>query len=287
MLTGQDLVYADVKLKRPFTFENYAKLMFSANELPPTDDTTEAFWRRWILVEFPNEFPEGDPRTNERMLEELTAPEELSGFLNFALEGLRRLLNNHTFTMSKSRRDIEREWVARSDSLRAFVADFVQQDPGCWVSKEDFYTALQEFCSDAGLVPPEKNMVGRRLPVLVKTAEIHPWQEEKKVRAWKGIRLLGDYAKYNHETGQKTLNENENTGNNGNGNFFIKGITEEKNLHNINKNETFSVTSVTNVLVEFIGNYGDHKVGEVIRVTKEEAERLARAGVVRIVGVGA
>ena len=85
-LTGGDLITGARKFKGSFSFVNYAKLIFSANKLPMSPDKSYAFYRRWILISFPNTF-EGENR-NPNILEEISTPEELSGLLNWALEGL-------------------------------------------------------------------------------------------------------------------------------------------------------------------------------------------------------
>ncbi len=54
MLTGEDEICADRELRDPIYSKNYTKLIFSANKLPEVIDQTYAFWRRWIVVEFPN-----------------------------------------------------------------------------------------------------------------------------------------------------------------------------------------------------------------------------------------
>ncbi len=201
MLTGQDLVWAEEKHKDAFAFRNYAKLLYSANELPQTDDMSEAFWRRWIVINFPNTFPDGAPTTDPNIFDKLTTPQELSGFLNWALDGLKRVLEKGDFTMTKTREQIEDEWVARTDSFRAFVMKHVSTDPNCWVSKDDLYQAYQDFCDKYELPPIEKTMVGRRLPVLItKTTEFLPKFEDKQVRAWKGVRLSDSYVSKNHIT---------------------------------------------------------------------------------------
>lgn len=58
-VTGGDPISAERKFQNPFSFTNYAKLIFSANKLPATIDDTDAFFRRWLIVEFLNKF-EGD-----------------------------------------------------------------------------------------------------------------------------------------------------------------------------------------------------------------------------------
>ena len=56
MLTGGDIITAEKKFKNPFKFYNYAKLIFSCNRLPVTYDDTTAFFRRWVIINFPNTF---------------------------------------------------------------------------------------------------------------------------------------------------------------------------------------------------------------------------------------
>lgn len=199
MLTGQDLIYAQEKHKKPFTFRNYAKLLYSTNELPATDDTSEAFWRRWILLKFPNQFPEGDPKTDPNILDKLTTPEELSGFLNWALEGLSRLLENKRFTMTTTRKEIETEWVASTDSLRAFRMKYVSADSGYFVVKDDFYKSYLNFCSNFDIPAVEMSLVGRRLPVLVSKIDpkYKPLVDGRQHPSWKGLRLREPYQENN------------------------------------------------------------------------------------------
>ena len=199
MLTGQDLIYAQRKHRDPFTFRNYAKLLYSANELPPTEDMTEAFWSRWILIVFPNVFPPNDPRTDPNLIDKLTTPEELSGFLNWALEGLRRLLERGHFIETKTTERIKAEWILRTDSLRAFVMRHVRVDSQCSVPKEGFMEAYNDFCENYEVSPIRTGEVTKRLPQLVPRAKLtRPGPRGgKRPRMWVGIRLTEPYEKFN------------------------------------------------------------------------------------------
>ena len=57
--TGDDLVWAERKNKDPFNFWNRAKLIFSANQLPPTNDKTIGFMRRWVDNHLSREMVQG------------------------------------------------------------------------------------------------------------------------------------------------------------------------------------------------------------------------------------
>ncbi len=96
-LTGYtDKITGEEKFEDTFEFVNGAKLIFSANQLPKVEDATEAFWNMVILIDFPHKF-EGESEDKD-LIKKLTTPEELSGLLNFALEGLKQLLKNGRFT---------------------------------------------------------------------------------------------------------------------------------------------------------------------------------------------
>lgn len=189
MLTGGDRIPGEKKFRDPFSFVNYAKLLFSANELPATSDLSDAFWHRWIVIECPNTFPEDDPRTDPHLLRKLTAPDELSGFLNWALTGLRRLLNNNGFSASKTMEEVKRRWILQTDSLRAFVSECVEQDPNGFVSKEEFYNAYQEFCAEHAVGAIAMNTVGQRLPTLVRVRFGKRTTPLGRKNCWIGIRL--------------------------------------------------------------------------------------------------
>ena len=204
MLTGGDRIAAEKKYQHPFSFVNYAKLHFSANELPATKDQTPAFFDRWLLIEPPyrfvdNPLADNEKRRNPRLLEQLTTEKELSGILNMALDGLDRLLSHGTFTVSKASDAVRERWIARTDSLQAFVSKCVSVKKGCFVSKDAFYLAYQDFCEEHSLNAVEKGDVGKRLPTIITTAGFRPQADEGRPTAWKDISIAGVEEKcYGH-----------------------------------------------------------------------------------------
>ena len=88
---NSDPITGEHKFGQPFTFRNYAKLIFSANEIPESDDKSVAFYRRW----FDKIFQKGAEDT--KLIKKLTTPEELSGLLNLALIGLKQFIDEGGF----------------------------------------------------------------------------------------------------------------------------------------------------------------------------------------------
>lgn len=118
-LVGGDRMRGEKKYSQAFSFKNTARLIFSANKIPAVKDDTRAFFRRWILINFPNVF-EGD-KEDKNLLSKLTTEEELSGFLNLALEGLKRVLTNEKFSYSSSVEEVERLYKINSSPVEAFA----------------------------------------------------------------------------------------------------------------------------------------------------------------------
>lgn len=55
-LMGNDLHTGEEKFKPPFKFVNFAKLIFSCNKIPETEDQTDAFFRRLIIINLTTQF---------------------------------------------------------------------------------------------------------------------------------------------------------------------------------------------------------------------------------------
>lgn len=51
-ITGGDTVSAEYKFKDSFDYVPFARLVFSANEPPRSDDAGYAFTQRWVVVPF-------------------------------------------------------------------------------------------------------------------------------------------------------------------------------------------------------------------------------------------
>ena len=60
-LTGGDLIPAERKYGAPFSFTNHAKLLIGSNSVPPSNDKSEGYGSRWVIIDFPNKFEISKP----------------------------------------------------------------------------------------------------------------------------------------------------------------------------------------------------------------------------------
>lgn len=188
---GLTLVSGQRKFKDPFKFVNYAKLIFLANKVPYTYDDTDAYYRRWLLMFFAIQFgiQPGNLPADKHMIEKLTTPEELSGVLNWSLEGLRRLLKNKRFTKIMTVEETRQYYQRLVSPLSAFIQDkikitYSEQD---FITKEEFYNEFLKYCKEKKIVAPRKENVGRLMKkVAPKIKTGHPKIGGKQEYAWTG-----------------------------------------------------------------------------------------------------
>jgi P4 family phage/plasmid primase-like protien len=121
VLTGGDAITADRKFREPVSFVNGAKLFFSTNELPETHDYSFAFWRRWIVIEFPHEFPR-DSTYYDRTFPEDDRPAVLAA----AVAAFARALRRGNFAGVGTAQDYQEIWKRRTDSVYAFVMEMLE-----------------------------------------------------------------------------------------------------------------------------------------------------------------
>jgi len=186
-LTGGDRVPAQRKFQNPFEFTNQAKLIFSCNYVPMSYDTSPAFFSRWIIIHFPNTF-EGDS-ANPNILIELTTDDELSGFLNLAIEGLNRLLKNNGFSYNKSREEVAEEYQRMSNPVSAFISDCIEEDMYEYIVKDELYNTFKNYCKEKHYPKFSDKKFTEWLKKEVRVTDFRPSVNGQQKRAWQGIKL--------------------------------------------------------------------------------------------------
>lgn len=196
MLTGGDTINGEKKHKDPINFKNHAKLIYSANELPKTSDRTEAFFRRWIVIDFPNQFTEDNEDTNTNLPECLINPESMSGLLNWALDGLDRIKEQEGFSMTESRKEIQERWILKTDSLRAFVNRALTTKIDARTSRNDLYEIYKKFCNHHNIYIAKKQTVTKRIPTIMpEVKKVRPEVDGDRVRCWENLALKESFIK--------------------------------------------------------------------------------------------
>jgi putative DNA primase/helicase len=147
-IVSGDMIDAERKHKDPFYFRPFARLVYSANQLPPSPDKSFAYFRRWCIIPFPHQFV--GPKANKSLAGELTQPNELSGLLNRALKGLMRVFENEGFSESETVKEALDEYMRQNNTVAAFVSECCEFDPNAQVERGELYAAYTKYCASAG-----------------------------------------------------------------------------------------------------------------------------------------
>ena len=207
-LTGGDFISAEIKNKqKTIDFVNFAKFIIYGNKFPVVRDPSPAFWSRLIVIHFPNKFEDNAIPNYDKML--IESDGDLSGFLNWCLEGLKRLMtNNFHFTTSKTSEELKTEFIKQSDSVRAFIRTKCTYDSSAYITKETLYEAYKIFCEEEGLTIRGKKtfseIVGESPRIYSKIKLI----DGKAHRCWFGLRLKSE-EKEEEEKESEYIKENK------------------------------------------------------------------------------
>ncbi|MCC2248840.1 phage/plasmid primase, P4 family [Virgibacillus sp. AGTR] len=145
--TGETL-NVERKGKDPFDFQNYAKLIFSANEMPRINDFSDGLGRRLQIVPFKAKFSSKDPDYDPFITDKLLSDESMQYVLNLALKSLNRLLKNKHFTKSKA---VEKELEKYQEENNPIISFINNEDVEIERSiVGDLYMQYKAYCSENG-----------------------------------------------------------------------------------------------------------------------------------------
>ena len=143
-LVSGEPVDARLPYGEPFTLTNYGKLIFNCNQLPTSVENTHAFFRRFLIIPFEVTIPK---EKQDKKLAQKIIKNELSGVLNRVLEGLRRILEQESFTESISANALLDNYKKESDSVAQFIEEEgYEKSAEENILVEDLYDEYKTYC---------------------------------------------------------------------------------------------------------------------------------------------
>lgn len=186
-----DPITGEEKFKNPGVFQPYARFLVATNTMPRVDDGSDAFYRRAIVLHFTQKFV-ANPRPDVQPPERPQDPDlgakleaELSGILNWALEGLARLQARGRFEIPASVEKNVRDYRENQDSVLRFVTDQCRVAPGLEVSASELYRAYVNWCRGQGEKPHSVTRFGNTVAGI---DGIRPHKTGPKGRHYVGVR---------------------------------------------------------------------------------------------------
>ena len=146
---------------KPFTITNKVKFIMNCNELPKETESTDAYYRRYIIIPFDVKIPEAERNIN---LADSIIKDELPAVFNWLLKGLERLVKQKEFTKSFKVDNALVAFKKQSDSVALFIEEYDYKP--CTMRKKalaDLYPQYKTFCIDDGYKPYGKNNFSAKL----------------------------------------------------------------------------------------------------------------------------
>lgn len=155
---GGDLVVGRHPTHRPIFFNNEAAHLFMSNHLITTKDQSEAFFARWIIIEFPNSRLKNglplDPDLAKKIIDS-----EMPGIAYWALEGAARLLRNGKLPQSTAHDRLLAKWRRTTNTLEEFIHDECDLSADGAYRRSELYSAYTLWCSENNRKPFSKGRV--------------------------------------------------------------------------------------------------------------------------------
>ena len=157
-LGGEDKISFQFKGKTPFTADNTATGMSLTNTLPTTPDKSLGFYRKWLIIDFPNQFN----GINKDIIAEI--PEiEFENLAFRCLNILKSLYETKKFTNEGTFQERMERYEERSNPIMKFMEKYCAEDAGCYVSLRRFANKLNEYLKSKHLRVMTANQVGKCL----------------------------------------------------------------------------------------------------------------------------
>lgn len=136
-LSGRDTITFEAKNKGAFFGKNTAKLIISSNSLPTSDDTSDGFYRRFLILDFPNQYKEVS-----NILDRI--PEaEFSNLARWCVNNLHKLLKSGGFHREGDIQERKMKYIMASNPLPIFLenhCDIDHENTAWWIPHSKLYT---------------------------------------------------------------------------------------------------------------------------------------------------
>lgn len=174
-VTGER-VQVQNKGEKPFEFNNYAKFLFSANNIPRIKDKTGAVLRRLIIVPFNASFSKDDPDYDDHITYKLQEQDVMEYLIVLGLSALKRVLE-HGFTESEKVQEQLKEYEETNNPILGFFEEV--EFEGFQIENEQsdkVFKRYKEYCLANNFNPMSKaefsKQLCRKLNMTTKTKKI-------------------------------------------------------------------------------------------------------------------
>jgi putative DNA primase/helicase len=184
-ISGEDTITVNRKYRDQWTGKLPSRFMVISNELPQLGDASAAIAGRFVTLLLSKSWYGREDTTLEGRV-----GAELTGLLNWALDGLERLEQQGQFTRPAS---TDEAYIALQDlasPIGAFIRDRCTLDIGDEIPVDELWAAWKAWAEENGHAAGTKQRFGRDLRAAHAPIRVaQPRDGEERVRVYRGITL--------------------------------------------------------------------------------------------------
>lgn len=155
---GEDTLLFEKKGADATQFTSYAKLLFSANELPLNlDEKSNAYYRRLMILNMNQNITTRDQNLRNKLFAEIPY------VLTMSVKALAGLYNNGCFTESNESKECVDSLHRNADSVKAFLDECTESSEDAKISRKDLYDAYVDFCKREERTEHKKSIFFQRM----------------------------------------------------------------------------------------------------------------------------
>jgi len=158
-IVSGDMVEAERKYERPFSFIPCTRIMLATNHLPKLRDVTHAFFRRLVMIRFNRNFSAEE--MDMHLPAKLSA--ELAGIFAVAVRGLRSLRERGQFVIPPSSKTASDQYREDSDQIKMFAEEALVRCTEKGMQPAALYRLYTSWTSAYGVKPDNNIVLGKRL----------------------------------------------------------------------------------------------------------------------------
>jgi P4 family phage/plasmid primase-like protien len=205
------------KNQRAYDTTLYSKLFFNANKIPDSDDMSDAYNRRVIIITFPNRF-EG-ALADPKLISKLTTEQEKSGIFNILMMALRLIRHNQDIYVNEKTIEEKRlKYLRAHNSVKAFMEETIDWEKSTenenehYIPKSDLHLTYNIYCQMYRLPVDNFDVFCKRIKkvnvITIDKEEISITinqtrkslgektsdNKDKQTPCWSGIKLTDEFA---------------------------------------------------------------------------------------------
>ena len=184
---GGDAIRCEQKFRDPFDYMPFITLIFTFNELPVVNDSSDGFARKIQPIHWDTIF-RGD--TKDPDMDKIAFDsDERSGIFNKIVQIAKRLIDTRKLLHESTVEEVKSIWLSRSDSFYRFRKEHVVTGLSYNITPRHIESAYAQFCEEERMTPMPSSTFNDRLKTISGEGPRPTSVEGKSVRVWRGFTI--------------------------------------------------------------------------------------------------